>query len=127
MVTMFGWFSRASSRASRVNRSANAGSAASDCGRIFSATQPVELRLPGLEDHAHAALADEFEDFELRKSRGDLLQRRGRGPRREMFRRRRRPGEQTARAEPLRGTVCERRTAFGTMILGHGRIHTPPS
>src|SRR5438093_823971 len=39
MVTMFGWLSRASTRPSRLNRSANAGSVASDCGRIFSATK----------------------------------------------------------------------------------------
>ena len=73
MVTMFGWLSRASMRPSRVNRSANAGSAASDAGRIFRATKPIDLRLPGLEDEAHAALADQFQDFKLREGCGQFL------------------------------------------------------
>jgi hypothetical protein len=60
-------------RPSRVNRSAKAGSAASDCGRIFRATKPFELRLPGLENETHAALADQFQDFKLRKGRGQFL------------------------------------------------------
>jgi hypothetical protein len=35
---MFGWLSRAKARASRVNRSANAGSLLTSGGRIFTAT-----------------------------------------------------------------------------------------
>ena len=72
---MFGWLSRASTRPSRVNRSANAGSAASDCRQNLQGDEAIELRLAGLEDDAHAALADEFEDLQLRKRGRQFLMR----------------------------------------------------
>ena len=47
----------------------------------FEGDETIELRLAGLEDVAHAAGADEFEDFELREGGGDLLTRGRRGAR----------------------------------------------
>ena len=39
----------------------------------FEGDEAIELGLAGLEDVAHAAGADEFEDFELREGGGDLV------------------------------------------------------
>ena len=84
---MFGWLSRASARASRVNRSAKAGSPADFRRQDFHRHQAVELPLPGLVDRAHAAAAEQLEDFQLRNFRRNFLDRRrdearGRGGRR---------------------------------------------
>ena len=48
------------------------------CGRRqdLQRHQPVQGRLPGLIDRAHAALADELKDFELGEQLGDLRHRR---------------------------------------------------
>jgi len=44
-----------------------------DAGRKdFQRHQAVELFLPRLINRSHAAFADEFEDFQLRKFRGEL-------------------------------------------------------
>ena len=65
---MFGWLSRAKARASRVNRSANAGSRLISGRQDLHGHQPVQFLLPGLVDRPHAAAAEEFEDFQLRKA-----------------------------------------------------------
>jgi hypothetical protein len=71
-------------------------------GQELQRDQPVEMRLPGLEDEAHAARAEQAEDLELRKRGADRVKRRrlaagrgvgGRGG----------PAEGAARAEALRG------------------------
>ena len=72
---MFGWLSRARARASRVNRSANAGSRADLRREDLQGHQPVQFLLPGLVDGAHAAFAEQFEDFELGKPPGQFLDR----------------------------------------------------
>ena len=41
----------------------------------FQRDEPVQLPLPRLVNRAHAALAEEFEDFELRKKFGKLRDR----------------------------------------------------
>src|ERR1035441_10250615 len=39
----------------------------------LEADQPLDSRLPGVEDKTHAALANQFQDFELGKSGGQFL------------------------------------------------------
>ena len=70
---MFGWLSLASAWASRANRSAKAGVAADLRRQDLQRHQAVELLLPGLVDRAHAAPADEFQDLQLGKEPGELL------------------------------------------------------
>ena len=65
---MFGWFNRARARPSRVKRSAKAGSVANACGKNLQRDEALQFRLAGLENESHSALADQFEDFQLRKS-----------------------------------------------------------
>ena len=73
MVTMPGWLSLARALASRANRSANAASCA-DAGRQnLQRHDAVEFFLPRLVDRAHAAPADELDDFKLRKFRRQFL------------------------------------------------------
>ena len=64
---MCGWLSRASARASRLNRSANAGVVGRFRPEDLQRHEPVEPRLPRLVDGAHAAVAQQLQDFELRK------------------------------------------------------------
>ena len=73
---MFGWLSFASARASRVKRSAKLGSRLAWGGRIFSATSRSSLGLARLVDGAHAALTDQFEDFEVWEQFGQFSGRR---------------------------------------------------
>ena len=47
-------------------------------GQDFERDEAVQARLPGLIDHAHAAAAEAFEDFELGEQRGDFGRRRRR-------------------------------------------------
>ena len=77
-VTMFGWFNRASAWASRVNRSANCASCSFSRARIFKRDEAVQARLACLVHDAHAAATEAFEDFQLRKQRGDFRGRRRR-------------------------------------------------
>ena len=56
-------------------------------GQDFQGDHPVELLLPRLIDRAHAAVANQFENIELREVPGDFLERgrlRGGGRRRAM-------------------------------------------
>ena len=71
----------------------------------FQRDEPVQRRLARLIDRAHAALADEFEDFELGKKFGEV----GNGGRRERRRAGRRAAfgrdaalQQAGRAKPFR-------------------------
>ena len=57
-VQICGWVSWEIARASRSKRSRNSGSAASASGRILTATDPVEPRVPRAVDLAHAARAE---------------------------------------------------------------------
>ncbi len=96
-------------------------------GRIFSATIAVELFLPRLVNRAHAALADEFEDFELRKFGRKLDDRRWRE--RRLFGtgdgvRRRAHFEQAGGAKSGQRAGGERRAALRAFVsVGHGLVY----
>ena len=59
---MFGWFSEASSWASRSKRASRSGSGANASGSTLIATSRPELRVAGPIDLAHSAGANLFED-----------------------------------------------------------------
>ncbi len=65
---MFGWFSFASARASRENRSEKAGSLLTPGGQDLQGDDSIEFLLANLIDRTHAAAAEEFKDLELGKS-----------------------------------------------------------
>ena len=69
--------------ASRVKRSAKAGSLADLRGEDFEGDEAVEGFLAGLVDGAHAAAAEECEDVEFGEERGEFG--RGRGASRREF------------------------------------------
>src|ERR1019366_3388125 len=87
----------------------------------------VKLFLPRLENRPHAALADEFENFELRKFRGKFLD--GWRVERRLFGgpdsvRWRAHCEQAGGAKSGQRAGRERRAALPTFIsVRHGRIH----
>ena len=62
------------------NRSANFGSASCLRRQDLQRHQPVQLGLAGLVNHAHAAAAEAFEDFELREVLWRFPQTRGQWP-----------------------------------------------
>ena len=83
----------------------------------FQRDQPVQRGLAGLIDRAHAALADESENLQLRKQARHLLQ----AGRLEGHGLRRRPGfralfEQAGRAKPLQRAAGQRRAALGALV-----------
>jgi hypothetical protein len=49
-------------------------------GKNLERDKAIELRLPGLEDATHPALADQFEDLQLREGGRHRLNRRSRWP-----------------------------------------------
>ena len=67
---MPGWLSWASAWASRVKRSAKGRIVADARRQDFQGDDAVELLLPRFVNRAHAALADEFQDFQLRETSG---------------------------------------------------------
>ena len=73
---MFGWLSRASAFASRANRSAKVGSR-SRGRQDLQGDEAIERRLPGLVDRPHAALAEQFQDLQLREEFRHFLHGRG--------------------------------------------------
>ena len=93
----------------------------------FQRDDAVQLFLPRLIDRAHAAFADEFEDFELRKLRREFGD--GRRIERRLFRvgdgvRRRAHFEQAGGAKSGQRAGGERRAALRTFVfVGHGLIH----
>ena len=74
---MLGWLSRASARASRVNRSAKPESPLGLRGQDLERDQAVQRRLAGFIDGPHAALAQQFQDLELGEELGHLRHRGG--------------------------------------------------
>ena len=119
---MFGWLSLASALASRANRSANFGSWLTFLARFI--------------DRAHAALADEREDFELRekfRQFGDRRRRERRGSGRQGGIGRSALLEQAGWTKARQRACRQRGAALGTCIsVWHGRIrlrciHTPTS
>ena len=98
-----------------------------DAGRKnFQRDDAVELLLPRLIDRAHAAFADEFEDFELRKLRREFGD--GRRIERRLFGvrdgvRRRAGFEQAGGAKSGQRAGGQRRAALRTFVaVGHGLI-----
>lgn len=69
---MLGWLSRARTRPSRFKALRKAGRGREGLWQHFEGDDAIELGLPCFEHRAHAAVADEAEDFEIGKSRGDL-------------------------------------------------------
>ena len=55
---MFGWFSEASTFASRSKRASRSGSCVNASGNTFSATSRIELRVPRSIHIPHAVFAD---------------------------------------------------------------------
>ena len=122
---MFGWLSRASRRASRLNRSANAASAASDWGSSFSATRRSS-RAGAPYKPPPCRRGRRVENFELREGGGHRLDGRraalvgglagfgwsGDG------------GQEAFRAKAPRGVGRQRRLAFRTAIGNWFCIHT---
>ena len=82
----------------------------------FQRDQAVQLGLAGFEDETHAALADEFQNLQLRKGGGDFLDGRGRGASGGLagFGGRGGGGEEAFGAKPLRRVRRQRRLALGT-------------
>jgi hypothetical protein len=109
------------------------GGVAANAGRKdFQRHQPVQFLLPRLIDRAHAALADELKNFELRKQRRQF----GNGWRMERRRLSARGGlvgralfQQTGGAKPGECAGWQRRAALRTfrdVRRGHwGATHTP--
>jgi len=87
--------------------------------------QAVEPRLAGLEDDAHAALADDFQDFELWEGIGDFLDARRRvfGGRLASLGWGGGRSQQAFRAQSLRGVGRQRRLALWAMIGNWLSIH----
>ena len=67
---MLAWRRRPARRASLKNRLMYSGSCCSSSRRTFDRDQPVHRDLAGLEDDAHAPLAQPFENLEAGDGRG---------------------------------------------------------
>ena len=63
MCAMFGWFSDASTCASRWKRARRSGSSANDVGQDLERDVAIQLRVARAIDLAHAAGAEGGEDF----------------------------------------------------------------
>lgn len=86
-------------------------------GQKLQRDEAVEVRLAGLEDEAHAAAPDEFEDFKLREGGGDAFEGRYLARRRgwnALFRRRGSTEKNTPGTKPLRSLGGNRGVALGT-------------
>ncbi len=99
-----------------------------DAGREdFQSDDAIQLFLPRFIDRAHAAFADEFENFQLRKQRREL--RNGWRIKRRLFGvgdgvRRHAHFEQAGGAQSGQRAGGERRAALRTFVsVGHGLIH----
>jgi hypothetical protein len=64
---MFGWFSFASSCASRSKRPGECRIGRERLREQLQRGQAIQLRLPHFENHAHAALTNDLEHFEFGK------------------------------------------------------------